>query len=544
VSAHGPLTAAIPCRDVAQALGALRSGEVERAIIPWRNALGGSIHEALDEVLDGDVIVESAVAVPIRHCLAAARLQPLSEFTVVRSHPEAFRQCRTLLRRLGARREPAASTSAAAEAIATSGEPGVAVLCSPEAAVSRGLAVLVEDATDHADNATRFVVVRRSAGATRSSETTHTHTLMVLTVAHRRGALAACLEALATERVQLTHLESRPLPGRPWEVQFVLEAEGDVNQVPLARAIARLRSHALHLRILGGWSQGPAPSRAGVEVQHVPAVEVVDPSPSAPHPERLVDAAPDRPATILRIGNAVIGGDAFTLIAGPCSVESREQIHTVAAAVARSGATLLRGGAFKPRTSPYAFQGLGEEGLRLLAEAGATYGLPTVTEVMRPEQVEACARWADVLQVGARNMQNFPLLAELGGSHRPVLLKRGMSASLDELLYAAEYILARGNTQVILCERGIRTFETATRSTLDLSAIPVLRERTHLPVIVDPSHAAGVRRWVPALARAAKAVGAHGVIVEIHPDPSRALSDGPQALTLAAWDTLAQQLRA
>jgi chorismate mutase/prephenate dehydratase len=257
-----------------------------------------------------------------------------------------------------------------------------------------------------------------------------------------------------------------------------------------------------------------------------------------------VDAAPDRPATIVRIGAAVIGGDTFTLIAGPCSVESREQIHTVAAAVARSGATLLRGGAFKPRTSPYAFQGLGEEGLQLLAEAGATHGLPTVTEVMRPEQVEVCARWADVLQVGARNMQNFPLLAELGESHRPVLLKRGMSASLDELLYAAEYILARGNTQVILCERGIRTFETATRSTLDLSAIPVLRERTHLPVIVDPSHAAGVRRWVPALARAAKAVGAHGVIVEIHPDPSRALSDGPQALTLAAWGALAEELRA
>jgi len=206
--------------------------------------------------------------------------------------------------------------------------------------------------------------------------------------------------------------------------------------------------------------------------------------------------------------------------------------------------SLLRGGCFKPRSSPYSFQGLGWEGLELLAEAGRAFGLPIVTEVLAPGDVEGVARVADVLQIGARNMQNFPLLREVGRVPRPVLLKRGMMASLDELLQAAEYILAHGNHQVILCERGIRTFETATRNTLDLSAIPVLRERTHLPIFVDPSHAAGERALVPPMAKGAKAVGAHGIMVEIHPDPATALSDGPQALTFDQFAALMADLLA
>ncbi len=251
---------------------------------------------------------------------------------------------------------------------------------------------------------------------------------------------------------------------------------------------------------------------------------------------------PNRARTRVRVGPALVGGDEFVLIGGPCSVESREQVEEIAAAIGREGGQILRGGAFKPRTSPYSFQGMGERGLALLHDAARAHGMAVVTEVMQPEQVEVCARYGDLLQVGARNMQNFSLLSALGEQAKPVLLKRGLSASIDELLWAAEYVLAGGNGQVILCERGIRTFETATRSTLDLSAIPVLRERTHLPVIVDPSHAAGDRRYVPALARAAKAVGADGIMVEVHPHPERALSDGPQALTLPMWRTLAREL--
>lgn len=241
--------------------------------------------------------------------------------------------------------------------------------------------------------------------------------------------------------------------------------------------------------------------------------------------------------TIVQVGAVAIGGDSPTLIAGPCSVESREQILRTAEAVANAGGDLLRGGCFKPRTSPYSFQGLGEEGLDLMAEAGRRFGLSIITEVLAPGDVEAVGARADVLQIGARNMQNFPLLKAVGAADRPVMLKRGMMASIDEWLSAAEYIMAHGNAQVFLCERGIKTFESATRYTLDISSVPVVKERTHLPVVVDPSHASGERRWVPPLVRAALGAGADGVMIEAHPNPDEALSDGPQSVTL---DTLSE----
>jgi 3-deoxy-7-phosphoheptulonate synthase len=234
--------------------------------------------------------------------------------------------------------------------------------------------------------------------------------------------------------------------------------------------------------------------------------------------------------SVLEIGGRRVGGPHFALIAGPCTVESREQLLATAHAVKEGGATLLRGGAYKPRTSPYAFQGLGQEGLRLLAEAKAETGLPIVTELMDARDMEAVLEVADVVQVGARNMQNYALLTEIGRADVPVLLKRGLSSTLEELLMASEYVLKEGNEAVMLCERGIRTFETAYRFTLDLMAVPVLKARTHLPVIVDPSHAAGRRDLVEPLSLAAAAAGADGIIVEVHPDPDAAICDGPQQL--------------
>jgi 3-deoxy-7-phosphoheptulonate synthase len=243
-----------------------------------------------------------------------------------------------------------------------------------------------------------------------------------------------------------------------------------------------------------------------------------------------------------RGGGATFGGDALAVIAGPCSVEDRAMLAETARAVKGAGAVMLRGGAFKPRTSPYAFQGLGEEALRLLTEVRADTGLPVVTEVMDTRQVELIAGHADMLQVGARNMQNFALLAELGRVQRPVLLKRGLSATVKELLMAAEYIMAPGNHQVVLCERGIRTYETATRNTLDVAAIPVLKRETHLPVIVDPSHAGGDAALVAPLAFAAVAAGADGLIVEVHPAPEQALSDGDQSLDPARFAQMMTQV--
>jgi 3-deoxy-7-phosphoheptulonate synthase len=235
-------------------------------------------------------------------------------------------------------------------------------------------------------------------------------------------------------------------------------------------------------------------------------------------------------ASVFDIGGRKIGGDHFSLIAGPCTVESREQTLETARIVKDAGAGMFRGGAYKPRTSPYAFHGLGEAGLRILAEAKAEYGMPIVTELMDARELEPVLEVADVIQIGARNMQNYTLLTELGRAGRPVLLKRGLSATLEELLMAAEYILKEGNPHVLLCERGIRTFETAYRFTLDLTAIPVLKELSHLPVVVDPSHAAGRRALVEPLSLAAAAAGADGIIVEVHPNPDEAVCDGPQAI--------------
>ena len=246
----------------------------------------------------------------------------------------------------------------------------------------------------------------------------------------------------------------------------------------------------------------------------------------------------------MRVGHVDLGGDSVVVIAGPCSVESREQIFEAARLVAGHGAAMLRGGAFKPRSSPYAFQGLGAQALTWLKEAGRSAGLPVVTEVMAAEHVGLVAAHADVLQVGARNMQNFSLLRALGSANRPILLKRGASSTTEELLLAAEYVLVSGNPQVVLCERGIRTFETVTRNTLDLGAVAALKQMTHLPVLVDPSHAAGRANLVGPLARAGIAAGADGLLVEVHPRPAEALSDGAQSLDPAGFSMLMDDLRA
>ncbi len=243
--------------------------------------------------------------------------------------------------------------------------------------------------------------------------------------------------------------------------------------------------------------------------------------------------------TIVKIAGVEVGeGKKPVVIAGPCAVESEDQIVKTALAVKKAGGDLLRGGAFKPRTGPHSFQGLKEEGLKLLKQASQLSGLPIVTEVMSPENVHLVASYADCLQVGARNMQNFDLLRELGAVDKPVLLKRGLSATIEEFLAAAEYMLTEGNTQVILCERGIRTFETATRNSLDLSVVPLIKELSHLPIIVDPSHATGRRSLVPPMAKSALVAGAHGIMVEVHPEPDKALSDGAQSLTIPTFDRM------
>ena len=306
------------------------------------------------------------------------------------------------------------------------------------------------------------------------------------------------------------------------------EVEAVVEKIEGAGALAhRIRGARLNvIGAIGDVEQDVSLENLGLEGQ--PGVDRVVPI-LKPYKLASLQMTGGR-RTVIDIDGHTVGGEGFALIAGPCTVESREQTLQTARAVRDGGATLLRGGAYKPRTSPYAFQGLGREGLALLAEAREETGLPVVTELMDVADLDAVLEVADVVQIGARNMQNYPLLAEVGRAGRPALLKRGLSSTLDELLMAAEYILKEGNPDVILCERGIRTFENAYRFTLDLMAVPVLKELTHLPVIVDPSHAAGRRDLVTPLSLAAAAVGADGIIVEVHPNPDAAICDGPQQL--------------
>lgn len=338
------------------------------------------------------------------------------------------------------------------------------------------------------------------------------------------------------------------LPLAKENTPMIVVMRSSATEQDLEAVIARLREHGLSGRVTYGEERnivgviGAAiPPTLREEIERFPGVQEAV---RITRPYKLAAREFHPHDTIVRVGDITIGGGSSVIIAGPCAVESETQILTTARAVREAGAHMLRGGAFKPRSSPYTFRGLGEEGLRLLALARAETGMPIVTEVMTPTDVELVARYADILQIGARNMQNYQLLEEVGRSGKPVLLKRGMSATLEEWLLSAEYIIAQGNPDVILCERGIRTFETATRNTMDLNAVALAKRRTHLPVIADPSHGTGKWYLVPPLALASLAAGADGIIIEVHPDPDRATSDGGQSLTCENFAALMPQLNA
>jgi 3-deoxy-7-phosphoheptulonate synthase len=326
-------------------------------------------------------------------------------------------------------------------------------------------------------------------------------------------------------------------------VRIVFRQSASRDQIErVARLLQKL--HFRHRR-----SDGPDGTVIGVvgdasiladrHVERMPGVAAVIPY-SVPYVQASREYCQER--SVLQVGSLRIGGPDVVVMAGPCSVESREGLFEVARRVKAAGASILRGGAFKPRTSPYSFQGLGREGLELLREASRDTGLAVVTEVMDTRHVELVAEYADILQIGARNVQNFDLLREVGGSGKPVLLKRGMMTTIEEYLLCAEYVLSQGNEQVVLCERGIRTFETTTRNTLDVSAVPVVHRLSHLPIIVDPSHGTGDWHYVIPMARAAIAAGADGLMVEVHPKPAEAFSDGPQSLTPERFDQLMREV--
>lgn len=529
---------------------AAEKGEADYAVLPIENTTSGGINEVYDLLLHTTLSIVGEEKFQVKHCFVALDDIPFQKIKKVYAHYQAAAQCSKFLETLpNITIEYFDDTAMSVQKIKEEGNISYAAIASEEAAKLFRLKILKKDIANQPENYTRFLIASRKPQII--DERIPCKTSIVMATSHTPGSLVEALNVFRKYNVNLTKLESRPIIGNPWEEMFYLDFEGNTANELIQKVLDELGQYTRFMKVLGSYPSQEL-ERTKLEFpkiigdEHKKEIKKSEKAPtiikSKSKSYRLASRDYKNEDTIIKVKNILIGGNNFVVIAGPCSVENEEMIMKCALEAKENGAHILRGGCFKPRTSPYSFQGLGYEGLKLLAEAGKYYDLPVITEVMDTEQVEEVAKSSDILQIGARNMQNFALLKEVGKTHRPIMLKRGLSASIDEWLNAAEYILSQGNRQVILCERGIRTFETATRNTLDLSAIPVLKELTHLPVIVDPSHAIGERNKVIPLAKAAKVVGAHGIMVEFHPDPPNALSDPDQALYFSQFEELMREL--
>jgi chorismate mutase/prephenate dehydratase len=532
-----------------EVVDAVEDGDADYGLLPVETTRAGSINEVYDLLSVAQLSIVGEEVFQVRHCLLAVDEVPLGNIRKIYSHPQALTDCMEFVSKLpSCQSVPYPDTAMAVKKVREENNPEIAAIAGEEAGRIYGLKILRRNIEDQQNNLTRFIVLAKKPVAV--DVRIPCKTSMIIATSHEEGSLVKALNMLHKYKINLSKLESRPIPGMPFQYMFYIDFEGNTAEDRVANAIEELRSVTTSLKVLGSY---PAQHRA----KTAPKVEILAETPSGgvetsqpDQPEKkkekvsykLVSRQRKADDTVISVKGVKIGGPGFVVIAGPCAVESREQISRCARQVRECGGVLLRGGCFKPRTSPYSFQGLGFDGLRMMADAGKEYDLPIVTEVLSPADVEPVARYADVLQIGARNMQNFSLLSEVGRTNKPVLLKRGMMSTIDEFLNAAEYILDKGNHQVILCERGIRTFETATRNTLDLGSIPIIKRLTHLPILVDPSHAAGKRDLVIPLALAAHAVGPHGLIVEMHPEPEKALSDGPQQLHFSEFAELMRRI--
>jgi 3-deoxy-7-phosphoheptulonate synthase len=534
----------VPCREAKDVVATVREGRAEAGCLPIENSLIGSVtttYDLLEEAFgDGTLRLTHEILYPVHHTLMGLPGASLGNIRRVLSHPVALGQCRIWLsdRLPEVELVSAWDTAGSAEIVAAEGNPALAAIAARHAAEAHGLVPLADRIEDDPTNQTRFLTFSRADAAPlpagNAGESRYKTSVIVL-IDHKPGMLALTLQAFGVRGVNLMALQSRPERSAPWTYRFYVDVDGAASHPRLAEALEEVEALAARVVVLGSYE-------AWVEGSHLSA----PPPTPAHHTQKpdvpLVDRRRNPEGTRVQVRQLAFGGEEPVLIAGPCSVESEAMILETAAAVAQAGGDMLRGGAYKPRTSPYDFQGLGVKGLRYLADARERTGLPVVTEVLSWEEVAVVAHFADMLQIGARNMQNFSLLRAASRSGKPVLLKRGAGATIEEWLMAAEYILAEGNPNVVLCERGIRTFERATRHTLDLNAVVMVRERTHLPVIVDPSHAAGLRSLVTPLSLGSLAAGACGLIVEVHPDPAQALSDGAQSLDIPMFAELARKV--
>jgi chorismate mutase / prephenate dehydratase len=535
-----------------QMLEAVKSGAAQYGMLPIENTTAGSINEAYDLLARMNLPVVGEEVLSVEHCLVATEEVPVSHIRRVYSHPQALAQCSNFLSSLNhCAVQPYTDTALAVKKILDEKDNTQGAIASEEAASLYGLVVIKRDIANLKENFTRFMVVARERAT--YDPRIACKTSLIFATRDEKGALLKCLNVLAAHALNLTKLESRPRPNVPWEYLFYLDFEGNIVDAGVKTALEELAVNTSYLKVLGSYPARTTKESLPVEplrnrgtLATAPAAAADDEPPS---PEKLpaksyklVTRAQRKQDTVVAVGAVKIGGARRTVIAGPSAVESREQILQCARAAKNAGVDVLSGGCFRPGGDPDRFAGLGAAGLELLVEAGRLTGLPITTEVIDAADVPSVAKYADILQVGGRHMQNYALLREVGRVDRPVILKRGLTASIDEWLTAAEHILRSGNQQVILCERGVRTFEGAARSALDLASIPMVKELTHLPILVDPTRACPAPRWISPIVEASLASGAHGIMLEFHPDPDHALADNQYAMTTESFERLMQKI--
>jgi len=486
------------------------------------NTTAGSINETYDLLAKYDLHQIGEEVHRIEHCLLAVEPVPLSRIRRILSQAQALAQCTEFLDSLDhCQAVSFTDTAMACQKIQADQDLSEGAIASEEAGRLYGLHVIKRNVANQKDNYTRFAVVSRDA--VEYDLRIPCKTSVILATRHEKGALLECLSVLAKYDLNLTKLESRPRPNVPWQYLFYIDFEGNIHAPEVQEALAAVKAHTSYMKILGSYpartTKASAPADPQVAANATKRIAMSRPKSVAADvlkdleqaPYRLASRANRKEDTIINLGRLSIGGDVPVVFAGPGLIQSEAELRKSAQFLKNEGGGILVGGCY---TQTRDRVGLADEGLQLLEAVSREFDLPRMTEVNHPDQVTKAVAQVDLLQISARNMQNFELLKAVGKVDCPVMLRRGMMASLDEWLAAAEFLLAQGNQQVILCERGIKTFETATRGTLDLSSIPILRERTHLPVVVDPTDACGKRRWILPLAQAALACGAHGVMVE------------------------------
>lgn len=520
------------CSSFDKVLKSVEQGKAEFGVIPIENSTSGAITEVYDLLLDSQLSIVGEEKYSIRHCLITKDHIALNKITKIFAHPEASRQCnKKLKQQLSADISLVSSTAEALKRVKEDTSGCVAAIASEKSALEFSLSVLLKDIADLDDNTTRFLIVAQKP--INVSPQIDCKTSVALSTSQKPGALAEVLLVFRDAKLPLNRLESRPIAGKPWEQMFYLDFAGNRANDKVTEALEKVAKLCHFIKILGSYPSAninatQVSANALSKSKLFSGLSAHEKHTKTIHRRASRDYKTEN--TLIEIKDVKLGGDNFVIIGGPSAVETAEQINACAKHAKETGVAILRGDCFKPPIYANQFVGIGFEGLDHLHQAAKNYALPIMTQVTNANDVKSIATQADILQISARNMQNFALLKAVGQTNTPVMLKRGHMSSIEELLNSAEYILSQGNKQVILCEQGSRTFETATRNTIDFSAIPLIKQMSHLPIIVAPSHAVGKRSLVIPMAKAAKAVGAHGIMVEFHPTPSSAICGGQQAL--------------